>query len=382
MDRLGTETAFEVLARAKKLERDGKDIVHLQIGEPDFDTPRNIIEAGLKALSEGYTHYSPSQGIIELREAIAEDYEKRHSVHIDPDEVVIVPGGKPTIFYTILALVDEGDEVLCPNPGYPIYESVTNFIGGKVVPLRVTDKNDFKIDLDELESKITPKTKLLIINTPGNPTGGVLEHDDLKKITDIVKKHSIYLLSDEIYSRIIYDDFKHTSVLSFPDMKERTVMLDGFSKTYAMTGWRAGYAITNKAMAAKMTKLVINNASCTATFTQRACIEAVRGDQTPIDQMIAEFHKRRDIIVDGLNSIKGISCHKPKGAFYVFPNIEKTGYKSKELADTLLEKMGVAVLSGTAFGSYGEGFIRLSYANSIKNINKAIERIKQLLETK
>lgn len=376
MSRLGTETAFEVLAKAKALEARGKEIIHLEIGEPDFDTPRNIIDAAVKALNEGKTHYNPAAGIPELRAALAEDMGKRRKISIDPAEVVVTPGAKPIMFFAILALVNEGDEVMYPNPGFPIYESVINFVGAKAVPYPLREEREFRFDVDEFMSLITDKTKMIILNTPQNPTGGILTESDLKAVAEVAQKKNIYILSDEVYLNIIYDGVHH-SIASLPGMKERTIILDGFSKTYAMTGWRLGYGAMPKDLAEKMVQLQINSNSCTATFSQYAGIEAVRGSQSEVHKMVAEFKKRRDVIVDGLNAIKGISCLRPHGAFYVFPNIKALGIDEKQFAGKLLEEYGVAALSGTAFGKFGTGYLRFSYANSIENINKALDRIDQ-----
>lgn len=374
MGRLGTETAFEVLVKAKALEAQGRDVVHLEIGEPDFNTPANISQAAIKAIQEGWTHYGPAAGLPELRKAIAEYISRTRKIEVVPDEVVVTPGGKPIIFFPILALIQEGDEVIYPNPGFPIYESMINFAGGKAVPLSIKEENNFTIDVNELKSKINSKTKLIIINSPANPTGGVFTKKDVQDIADIVKNYNCYVMSDEIYSRIMYG-YEHYSISSLPGMKERTIILDGFSKTYAMTGWRAGYGVMPKDLAAMVAKLMTNSNSCTNSFVQRACIEALQGSQAEVDKMVAEFQKRRDFIVDGLNKIKGFSCKKPLGAFYVFPNIKQTGMDSKKLADYLLNEAGVAALSGTAFGEYGQGYLRFSYANSIENIAKALEKI-------
>jgi aspartate/methionine/tyrosine aminotransferase len=377
---LGTETAFEVLARAKALERQGKNIIHLEIGEPDFDTPQNIKEAAVKALYAGYTHYVPAAGIPELREAIAEYISKTREIRVDPEEVVVTPGAKPIIFFTILACVNPGEEVLYPNPGFPIYESVIKFVGAKPVPIPLKEENDFRIDHEYVKEKITEKTKMIILNSPENPTGGVLTRDDLKLIADcIAERDDLIVLSDEIYSRIIYEG-SHESIASLPGMKEKTVILDGFSKTYAMTGWRLGYGVMRKDLAEKITQLMINSNSCTCAFIQMAGIEALKGPQDSVDRMVAEFRKRREIIVEGLNRIKGVTCKKPKGAFYVFPNITGTGMRSKELSDYLLNEVGVAVLPGTSFGNYGEGYLRISFANSVENIKEALRRIEAALE--
>ena len=376
MARLGTETAFEVLNKAHALERQGKEIVHLEIGEPDFDTPKNVVEAAVDALHKGWTHYGPSAGLPELRQAIAEDVSRSRGVTVTSDEVVVVPGGKPIIFFTLLALADVGDEVIYPNPGFPIYESMIHYLGAKAVPIRLHEEKDFGLEVGELAALITDRTKLIILNSPQNPTGGVLSRQDIRDIADAIGDRNILVLSDEIYSRLIFDG-EHYSILSVPGFKERTILLDGFSKTYAMTGWRMGYGVMRPDLATHITRLMTNSNSCTASFTQIAGVEALRGDQSSVDHMRAEFQRRRDAFVAGLNRIKGFSCRMPKGAFYVFPNITKTGWKSKKLADTLLDEAGVACLSGTAFGDYGEGYLRFSVANSLENLNKALQRIDQ-----
>jgi aspartate aminotransferase len=378
MSRLGTETAFEVLARAKQLEKKGKDIIHLEIGEPDFDTPMNIKEAAIKALKDGYTHYGPSAGLPEFREVIAQYVSKTRKINAKPEQVVVTPGAKPIMFFSILALVNEGEEVIYPNPGFPIYESVINFIGAKAIPIKLREENDFRLDTDELKKLVTNKTKMIIINSPQNPTGGVLTKDDLKVMADIALSKDIMVLADEIYSHTLYEG-EHHSISSFPGMQEKTIILDGMSKTYAMTGWRLGYGVMREDLAVLIAKLQTNSNSCTATFTQRAGIECLTGPQDEADKMVAEFKKRRDVIVKGLNSIPKISCKTPQGAFYVFPNIKQIGWNSKRLADHLLEEAGVAVLSGTSFGEYGEGYIRISYANSVENIKKGLERIEKTL---
>lgn len=380
METLGTETAFEVLAKAKALEKQGKDIVHLEIGEPDFDTPKNVKEAAIKALGAGYTHYGPSAGITELRETIAQYISKTRGIKADPDEVVVTPGAKPIMFFSILALVNPGEEVLYPNPGFPIYESVVNFVGAKPVPIPLKEENDFRLDPEYVKEKITKKTKMIILNSPENPTGGVLTRDDLKAIADcIADRDDVLVLSDEIYSRIVYEG-THESIASLSGMKEKTIILDGFSKTYAMTGWRLGYGVMRKDLAQKVAQLQTNSNSCTCTFTQMAGIEALKGSQAEPERMDAEFKKRREVIVSGLNNIKGITCKKPRGAFYVFPNITKTGMDCRKLGDHLLYNAGVAVLPGTSFGKYGEGYLRLSFANSIENIKKALDRISTAVE--
>lgn len=378
MSHLGTETAFEVLARARALEAKGHKIIHLEIGEPDFDTPDNIKDAAVKALRDGYTHYGPSAGLPEFRTAIAEYISRHRGIEIDPAQVVVTPGAKPIIFFTALALLDPGDEVIYPNPGFPIYESMVDYVGATRVPIPLLEKNRFAFDPDELEALITKKTRLVVINSPQNPTGGILPRETIARLCELAVKHDFFVLSDEIYSRMIYDG-EHVTPYSFPGMPERTVILDGHSKTYAMTGWRLGYGVFPKEMAVKVAKLQTNSNSCTCSFTQMAGLAALRGPQDSVDRMVAEFRARRDLIVDGLNGISGISCHKPSGAFYVFPNITGTGRTSKQMEDHLMHEAGVAVLSGTAFGQYGEGYIRLSYANSQDNIRKAIEHIRQSL---
>jgi aspartate aminotransferase len=374
MARLGTETAFEVLVKAKALEAKGRDIVHLEIGEPDFDTPRNIIDAACDALHKGFTHYGPSAGLPQLREAIAQYVTETRRVNLSAEEVVVVPGGKPIIFFSILALCEDGDEVIYPNPGFPIYESMIDYVGAKAVPIRLREEMDFRLDVDELAGLINDRTKLIILNSPQNPTGGMLTKIDIDRIAAAIGDRNIMVLSDEIYSRLIFEG-EHHSIMSIDGMKERTILLDGFSKTYAMTGWRMGYGVMRSDLAQHLSRLMTNSSSCTASFTQIAGVEALRGPQDSVDKMCAEFKKRRDVMVAGLNKIKGFSCRLPKGAFYVFPNITKTGWKSKKLADALLEDVGVAGLSGTAFGDFGEGYLRFSVANSIENIEKALERV-------
>ena len=376
MQRLGTETAFEVLARARALESQGRDIVHLEIGEPDFDTPGNIVEAGVSALRGGWTHYGPSPGLPALREAVAEEVGRTRHVRVAPEEVVIVPGGKPIIFFTILALVEEGDEVIYPNPGFPIYESMIEFLGGRAIALHVREERGFSFDVNDLSAKISDRTKLVILNSPHNPTGGVLSERDIRAIAKAIGDRDIMVLSDEIYSRLIFEG-EHFSIMSIPEFRDRTILLDGFSKTYAMTGWRLGYGVMRPDLATQVSRLMTNSNSCTASFTQMAGIEALHGDQASVERMRQEFLRRRDVMVGALNTIKGFRCQKPGGAFYVFPNIEGTGWSSKKLADALLEEAGVACLSGTSFGSFGEGYIRLSIANSIDNIEKALERIRR-----
>jgi len=377
MRRLGTETAFEVLVRAKELEAQGMDMVHLEIGEPDFDTPRYICDAAIKAINDGYTHYNPAPGYPDVRKIISDEINKTRRIKTTPEQVVITPGGKPIMFYTIFALVDAGDEVIYPNPGFPIYESLVNYVGAKPVPIPLREENDFRLDVKELESLVTPKTKLMIINSPQNPTGGVLTHDDLEQIARIAVENDIWILSDEIYSRIIYEA-EFESLTQFPGAQERTIILDGMSKTYAMTGWRLGYGVMNEKVAAAVSRLQTNCTSCTSAFSQIAMGVAISGPQGDSEKMVAEFRARRDVIVDGLNAIEGISCKKPLGAFYVFPNITELGKTSKELEELLLEEYGVAALAGTSFGKFGEGYLRFSYANSVENIEKALERVAEM----
>ena len=375
MSRLGTESAFEVLAKAKSLEAQGKDIIHLEIGQPDFSTPMNVCEAAFKAMKDGHTGYCPSAGIPEFREVIAQHISETRGIDIHPDEVTVTPGAKPIIFFTILALIDEGDEVIYPEPGFPVYESVVDFIGGKAVPLPLREEVDFRFLIEDLVGSITERTKLLILNSPQNPTGGTLTTEDIAAIAELARKHNFYILTDEVYSRLLYEG-THQSILSLPGMKEQTILIDGHSKTYAMTGWRLGYGIAPRPIADKITQLTINSNSCTATFTQIAGIEALTGPQTFVTQMVTEFRKRRDAIVEGLNAIYGVSCIKPLGSFYVFPNVTQLPLSCEALADYLMDEAGVALLPGTAFGKYGDGYLRLSYANSLENIEEALHRIK------
>jgi aspartate aminotransferase len=377
MSRLGTETAFEVLNTARALERQGKNIIHLEIGEPDFDTPSNVVEAGIDALRKGWTHYGPAAGLPELRQALADYVSKTRGVKVTSEEVVVVPGGKPIIFFTILALIDEEDEVIYPNPGFPIYESMIHYVGGRAVPIHLREDRDFSVDVNELASLINDRTRLIILNSPHNPTGGVMPRKDVEQIARVIGDRNITVLSDEIYSRLLFDGGEHFSIMSVPGMQERTILLDGFSKTYAMTGWRMGYGVMRPDLAAHIIRLMTNSNSCTASFTQVAGIEAIRGDQSSVDHMREEFQRRRDAFVAGLNKIKGFSCRMPKGAFYAFPNITQTGWKSKALADAFLEQAGVAALSGTAFGAFGEGYLRFSVANSLDNLQQALDRINQ-----
>ena len=376
MSRLGTETAFEVLNKARALEAEGRSIIHLEIGEPDFDTPTNVIESAVDALHKGWTHYGPSAGLPELRQTIADYVGRTRRVTVRPEEVVVVPGGKPIIFFAMLALIDDGDEVIYPNPGVPIYESMINYVDGKAIPIQLRENRDFSIDVNELADLITDRTKLIILNSPQNPTGGVMQRRDVEDLARVIGERNILVLSDEIYSRLLFEG-EHFSIMSVPGMQERTILLDGFSKTYAMTGWRMGYGVMRPDLATHITRLMTNSNSCTASFTQVAGIEALKGDQSSVERMNTEFRRRRDLFVAGLNRIKGFSCRLPKGAFYTFPNITQTGWKSKPLADALLEQAGVAALSGTAFGAYGEGYLRFSVANSIENLQTALDRIEQ-----
>jgi aspartate/methionine/tyrosine aminotransferase len=381
MQELGTETAFEVLAKARALEKQGREIIHLEIGEPDFDTPKNIRDAATKAMNSGYTHYVPAAGIPELREAIAEYISKTRHIDVKPEEVVVTPGAKPIIFFSILACVEVGDEVMYPNPGFPIYESMINFVGAEPVPMPLKEENNFAIDTEDTIEKISDKTKMIILNFPENPTGGVLTKENLEAIADRVKnRDDLIIVSDEVYSRIIYEG-EHKSIASLPGMKEKTVIIDGFSKTYAMTGWRLGYGVMRKDLAEKITQLMINSNSCTCAFAQMAGVEALRGPQDEAERMVEEFKRRREVIVSGLNKIEGITCKKPQATFYVFPNVKGVKMDSKKLPDFLLEKAGVAALAGTAFGKYGEGYLRFSFANSIPNIEKALTQIEEALQT-
>lgn len=380
MSRLGTETAFEVLAAAKALEAQGRSIVHLEIGEPDFDTPANIVEAGVRALRDGWHHYSPAAGLPRLRESIAEMVSRTRGVSVHPDEVVVTPGGKPIIFFSLLALVEAGREVIFPNPGFPIYESMIRFVGGKPVPVRLREELDFRLDVEELLATITPRTKLLILNSPNNPTGSALSRDDLQTLAEGLARHpQVHVLSDEIYSRILYDG-EHVSIAAFSGMKERTILLDGFSKTYAMTGWRLGYGVMERSLAEQMVKLMINSNSCTASFTQMAGVEALEGDQASVDEMVRRFRRRRDRVVALLNEMEGVSCRVPMGAFYAFPNVGGLNASAAELQKLLLQRAGVAALAGTSFGSFGEGYLRISYAASTKALEEGIARISTMLE--
>ncbi len=381
MGRLGTETAFSVLAKAKALEAQGRDIIHLEIGEPDFDTAGHIVEAGCRALRSGETHYTPTAGIPELREAIAADVAESRSVSIDPAQVVVTPGGKPIMFFAILALVEEGDEVLMPNPAFPIYESMVDFVGGTPVFVPLRQENGFRFDLDEFRAGLGEKTRLVILNSPANPTGGVFTAEDIAGIAEILRERpDVVVLSDEIYSRLLYSG-SFASIASEPGFgpDERTIILDGFSKTYAMTGWRLGYGVMPEPLAEQVTKLQVNSNSCTAAATQHAGLAALSGPQDAVDRMLEEFRGRRELIVSGLNDLPGVECISPQGAFYAFPNVSATGLPAGDLADLLLNEAGVACLSGTAFGRHGEGHLRLSYANSRENISLALDRMHEVL---
>ncbi|HLJ61202.1 MAG TPA: pyridoxal phosphate-dependent aminotransferase [bacterium] len=379
MGRLGTETAFEVFARARALEAQGRSVVHLEIGEPDFDTPAHITEAGIRALRDGLTHYTPPSGLPEAREAIAEYVSRTRGIEVAPDHVVITPGGKPVMFFLILALVNAGDEVVHPDPGFPIYESVARFVGARPVPWVLREDRGFRADPEDLRRLLSPRTRLVILNSPHNPTAGVLSREDLEAVAEMVRDRPITVLSDEIYGRILYEG-TFASPASVPGLQAQTVILDGFSKTYAMTGWRLGYGVMRPDLAARLTQLMVNSNSCTAAFTQMAGVAALRGPQDSVDRMVAEFRRRRDVIVDGLNRLPGVSCGQPHGAFYAFPNVRGVDADSLRLQDYLLQDAGVAVLSGTSFGSHGQGFLRLSYANSVEAITEALRRIGAALE--
>jgi aspartate/methionine/tyrosine aminotransferase len=377
MSKIGIESAFEVLVKARALEAQGKSIIHLEIGEPDFPTPRHVVEAGKKALDEGWTKYGPTTGLPDLRQAIANYISTTRQVKVGPENVCVVPGGKPIMYFVIIALVEPGDEVIYPDPGFPIYESMIRFQGGVPVPMPLLEKNNFSLDLNVFKSLLTKKTKLVILNSPANPTGGIIPAEDVKQIADLLRERDVMVLSDEIYSRIVYDGVPK-SITSFDGMLEKTCILDGFSKTYSMTGWRLGYGVMPLWLADAVSKLMVNSNSCTASFTQKAGVAALTGPQNDVDHMVAEFRRRRDAIVKGLNSIPGFHCLVPAGAFYAFPSVKGTGMPSKELADLLLNEAGVACLNGTAFGIYGDGYIRFSYANSLENILDAIERIRKV----
>jgi aspartate/methionine/tyrosine aminotransferase len=378
MQRIGVESAFEVLVRARALEAQGRSVIHLEIGEPDFPTPRHIVEAAKQALDEGWTHYGPTQGFPELREAVAAHVSATRGISVGPERVCIVPGGKPIIFFPMLALLEAGDEVVYPNPGFPIYESMIRFLGAKPVPIPLVEEHGFSFNLDVLRDALTDRTRMLVLNSPQNPTGGLIPPEDIRAIAEMVRDRDLMVLSDEIYSRICYDGTP-ISIASLPGMLEKTIILDGFSKTYAMTGWRMGYGVMPEWLVDAVNKLMVNSNSCTASFTQRAGIAALTGPQDEVDRMVAEFRRRRDAFCDGLNTIPGFRCARPGGAFYAFANVEGTGRSSKELADWLLQEAGVACLNGGAFGAYGEGYIRFSYANSFENLMEAVARMRRAL---
>ena len=376
---LGTETAFETLAKAKELERQGKSIIHLEIGEPDFDTPLHIRDAAKKALDDGFTHYGPSAGQLELRESIAKHQTERQGYKISADNVIVTPGGKPVMFFTIMALIEEGDEVIYPNPGFPIYESMIRYMGGTPVPLQLNEETGYNADIDDLKSLVTPRTKLMIVNSPNNPCGSVIPETDLKRIAEIALENDIVVMADEIYKDMYYGDQEHVSITKFPGMRDRTVILDGFSKSYAMTGWRLGYGVFPDFLVEPIVRLMTNSVSCTSVFSQMAAIAALEGPQDSVWMMMEEFTKRRDLVVEGLNSLPGITCPEPKGAFYAFPNIRATGLSSQEFAEKAMYDAGVALLAGTAFGQYGDGYVRISFANSQENLQEAIERLRMIL---
>lgn len=374
---LRPEGAYQVLAKAQQLERQGKDIIHLEIGQPDFETFPNVSQAGIQAIQAGHTRYTPPSGMSELREAIAEDAGKRRDMSILPEQVVVSPGAKPNLFFPTLALVEPGDEVIYPNPGFPTYEAMIGVAGGVPVPVPLMEENNFSFDLEAFDRLIGPRTRLIILNSPGNPTGGIIPPRDIRHIARAAIEHDCRVLSDEIYTRIVYDGQQALSIASLPGMEERTVIMDGFSKTYSMTGWRLGYGIMPVKLAEKVGLLLTHSVGSTAHFTQYAGIEALRGPQERVGEMVAEYQRRRDVIVEGLNAIPGISCQLPLGAFYVFPNIQSLEMTSSEAANWFLEEAGVALLPGSAFGQYGEGYLRLSYANSIENIQRALERMEK-----
>ena len=380
MGTIGTESAFEVSARARALAAQGRPMIYLQIGEPDFDTPANVRAAAKRALDEGETHYAPFPGIPALREAIAADVALRKGVQADPSQVFVTVGGKGVMLYAILGLVDPGDEVIVPDPGYPIYESLTRFVGATPVPIPIRMENDFRLDVDELAALITPRTRVLFINSPANPTGGVLNRDDLERIAALAIEHDLWVVTDEIYGRILYDGAEHVSIAALPEMAERTIILDGFSKTFAMTGWRLGYAIVPTSLIPTYSQLIINTISCAPTFAQVGAVEALVGQQDDVDAMVVEFKARRDLVVAGLNEIPGIRCKTPLGAFYAFPSVAGTGLSGAEIAERLMHEADVCVLAGTALGAVGTEHIRISYANSRENLTEALGRIGRFVE--
>ncbi|MHB8393917.1 MAG: pyridoxal phosphate-dependent aminotransferase [Candidatus Dormibacteria bacterium] len=382
MNRLGTESAFEVLAEARRIEATGKSVIHLEIGEPDFDTPGNIIEAAYSAMSSGATHYTPAAGIPEVRDAIAASMARRGGVPVDPDQVVVVPGSKNILHFALLSCVEAGEEVILPDPGYPVYRSLTDFVGAVARPIRLREEMKFGMDMDELESLISPRTRMVIINSPQNPTGGVLSTSDLDRLAELAIQHDLLVLSDEIYSRICFSDLP-APIWSRPGMAERTIVLDGLSKTYAMCGWRLGFGVMPRELAQRMETLLINTSSCAAAFTQLAAVEALNSpsSEDAVIRMVAEFRERRDVLVEGLNSIPGVSCLLPEASFYAFPNITATGMSSREMASRLLHESGVAVLAGEAFGEGGKGFIRLAYTKGLPEIREAVQRVARFVAT-
>ena len=376
---LSSEGAYQVLAKAQALEKAGRDIIHLEIGQPDFKTFPNVSQAGIQAIQDGFTRYTPPPGMPALREVIAESAGKQRGLVFQPDQVVVSPGAKPNLFFPTLALVEEGDEVIYPNPGFPSYEAMIRVAGGTPVPVPLLEDNQFSFDLTVLDEVVSEKTRMIILNSPGNPTGGIIPRADLEHIARAAIKHDCWVLSDEIYTRIVYDDQPVDSIMGFPGMAERTIIMDGFSKTYAMTGWRLGYGIMPRDLAIKVGLLLMHSVGSTAQFTQFAGIEALTGDQKQVDVVVAEYKKRRDLIVAGLNQLPGISCKNPQGAFYAFPNIKELGKTSQQAADWILDEAGVALLPGSAFGKFGEGYLRLSYANSLENIQSALDKMGEIL---
>ena len=380
INHLKPEGAYQVLARAQELEAGGSDIIHLEIGQPDFETFSNISQAGVQAITDGRTRYNPPAGVKELRAAIAADAGQRRDMTISPEQVVVSPGAKPNLFFPTLALVEPGDEVIFPNPGFPTYEAMIGVAGGNPIAVPLLEENDFSFNLEAFDRLINDRTKLIILNSPSNPTGGMMPRADVEHIADAAQRYDCWVLSDEIYTRIVYDDLDVVSIAAVPGMQERTVIMDGFSKTYAMTGWRLGFGIMPVSLAERVQLLLTHSVGCTAHFTQYAGIEALTGRQDQVEEVVAEYQKRRDIIVEGLNELSGVSCQKPQGAFYVFPNIKAFNKTSSEIANMMLEEAGVALLPGSAFGTKGEGYLRLSYANSVENIQQALERMKSVVK--
>ena len=378
MSQIGVESAFDVLLRARALEAQGRSVIHLELGEPDFPTPPHIVEAAKKALDEGWTHYGPTPGLPELREAIAANVSQTRGIAVGPQHVSVVPGGKPIIFFTLMALLEPDDEVIYPNPGFPIYESMIRYLGAKPVSVPLEEGRGFSFDLNLFSDCLTPRTKMVILNSPQNPTGGMIPEEDLARIAELLRDRDVMVLSDEIYSQIVYTGETPLSISRFPGMLEKTIILDGFSKAYAMTGWRLGYGVMPTWLVDAVTKLMVNSNSCTASFTQRAGLAALSGPQDSVSAMVAEFRRRRDVICNGLNEIPGFRCAVPSGAFYAFANVTETGMRSKDVADLLLQEAGVAGVNGGCFGEYGEGYVRFSYANSLPNILEAIERIQRV----